>query len=138
MVSIKSALVSAFATLPLLSSAYITSMSAPNTAKAGTTITTTLTAAIYVQNWDDFGIIWGLVPPTWNCGDIICVGRRIAYTPLFPDHEPEPGNFTIDLDIPGDFSAGTYNLVAAIPYLVGASGMTSIQNLTFPIEITAA
>ncbi|XXH00504.1 hypothetical protein Hte_006850 [Hypoxylon texense] len=138
MVSIKSSLLGAFATLPLLSSAYLTSMSAPTTAKAGSTITTTLTAGIYIQNWDDFGIIWGLVPPSWNCGDIICVGRRIAYTPLFPDNEPEPGNFTIDVDIPEDFEAGSYNLVAAIPYLVGASGMTGIQNHTVAIEITAA
>ncbi|KAI1768071.1 hypothetical protein GGR53DRAFT_34479 [Hypoxylon sp. FL1150] len=137
MVSIKSVLASALAALPL-SSAYISSMTAPATAKSGSNITVTLTASIYVQNWDDFGIVWGLAPDTWNCGDITCVGQRIAYTPLFPDHVPQPGNFTIDVPVPESFDAGNYNLVAAIPYLVGASGMTLIQNHTAAIEVTAA
>ncbi|KAI1771902.1 hypothetical protein F4818DRAFT_194215 [Hypoxylon cercidicola] len=137
MVSIKSVLVSAFAALPL-SSAYLTSLSAPATAKAGTTITATMVASIYIQNWDDFGIVWGLAPDYYDCGDVICVGRRIAYTPLFPDNVPKPGNFTVDLDIPASFEAGRYNLVAAIPFLVGASGETQIQNHTVGIEITAA
>lgn len=126
MVSVKSVLATAFAALPL-SSAYISSMTAPATAKAGSTITATMSASIYVQNWDDFGIVWGLAPQEWNCGDIVCVGQRIAYTPLFPDNVPQPGNFTIDVAVPKSFSAGKYNLVAAIPYLVGVS------NISYPL-----
>ncbi|KAI1370856.1 hypothetical protein F4677DRAFT_338677 [Hypoxylon crocopeplum] len=136
MVSIKTLLATVAASLPL-SSAYISNMVAPSSAKAGTTITATLTASIYIQNWDDFGIIWGLSPAFVDCGDVVCVGQRIDYTPLFPDHVPEPGNFTIDLTIPDGFS-GDYQLIAAIPFLVGASGETGIQGHSANITIEAA
>ncbi|KAI0851546.1 hypothetical protein F5Y00DRAFT_230059 [Daldinia vernicosa] len=137
MVSIKSLLATALAALPL-SSAYITNIAAPASAKAGSTVSVTLTAAIYIQNWDDFGIVWGLAPEAWDCGDIVCVGRRVAYTSLFPDNQPQPGQFTIDVPIPDSFTAGDYKLVAAIPYLVGASGMTQIQSHSANITIEAA
>ncbi|KAI0380843.1 hypothetical protein F5Y04DRAFT_281517 [Hypomontagnella monticulosa] len=137
MVSIKSLLATAAAALPL-SSAYITNIAAPESVKAGSTLTTTLTAGIYIQNWDDFGIVWGLAPAHVDCGDIVCVGQRISYTPLFPDHEPEPGNFTVDVPIPASFTPGDYKLVAAIPYLVGASGFTEVQGHSVNITIEAA
>ncbi|KAI1098405.1 hypothetical protein F4804DRAFT_126130 [Jackrogersella minutella] len=137
MVSIKSLLASAVAALPL-SSAYITGMTVPATAAAGSTITATLTDSIYIQNWDDFGIVWGLSPDYVDCGDVVCVGRRIAYTSLFPGNEPQPGNFTIDLTIPSDFEPGNYNVIAAVPFLVGASGMVQIQGHSANITITAA
>lgn len=120
MVSVKSLLATAAAALPL-SSAYITNLAAPESAQLGTNITVTLTQGIYIQNWDDFGIVWGLSPAYVDCGDIVCVGRQVSYTPLFPDHVPQPGNFTVDVPIPDTFAPGNYKLVAAIPYLVGVS-----------------
>ncbi|KAI1806404.1 hypothetical protein F4811DRAFT_147214 [Daldinia bambusicola] len=136
MVSVKSLVASALAALPL-ASAYITNIAVPATAKAGENVPVTLTAAIYIQNWDDFGIVWGVKPDTWDCGDIVCVGRRISYTSLFPDNVPKPGQFTIDVTLPADLQPGDYNIVAAIPYLVGASGMTQIQGHSANITIEA-
>ncbi|KAI1470035.1 uncharacterized protein F4812DRAFT_310760 [Daldinia caldariorum] len=136
MVSVKSLVASALAALPL-TSAYITNIAVPATAKAGDKIPVTLTASIYIQNWDDFGIVWGVKPTSWNCGDIVCVGRRIAYTSLFPDNQPKPGQSTIDVTLPSDLQPGDYNIVAAIPYLVGASGETEIQGHSANITIEA-
>ncbi|OTA67770.1 hypothetical protein K449DRAFT_319022, partial [Hypoxylon sp. EC38] len=102
-------------------SAYIANLDAPSSAKAGSTVTATLTATSYIQNWDDYSIIWGLAPDYMDCGDIVCVGRQISYTALYPDNEPPLGNFTVDVPIPDSFSPGNYKLVAAIPYLVGVS-----------------
>ncbi|KAI2615833.1 hypothetical protein GGR54DRAFT_641924 [Hypoxylon sp. NC1633] len=137
MVSVKSLLATAAAALPL-TSAYITNMVAPASAKAGSTVTATLTAAIYIQNWDDFGIVWGLAAASMDCGDIVCVGQRIAYTPLFPDNIPKPGEFTVDVAVPQSFAPGDYKLVAAIPFLVGASGETMVQAHSANITIEAA
>ncbi|KAI1462390.1 hypothetical protein F4805DRAFT_410436 [Annulohypoxylon moriforme] len=136
MVSVKSILASALAAVPL-TSAYITNVAAPESAKAGSTVTATLTASIYIQNWNDYGIVWGLAPASVNCGDVVCVGQQIAYTGLYPDNEPQPGTFTIDVKIPDSFTAGDYQLIAAIPYLVGASGEVGIQGHAANITITA-
>ncbi|KAI2608581.1 uncharacterized protein GGS25DRAFT_283873 [Hypoxylon fragiforme] len=137
MVSVKSLFTSVLAALPL-ASAYITNLAAPESAKAGTTIKATLTASIYIQNWDDFGIIWGLTPNHPVVGDELYIGQRIAYTPLFPDNVPKPGQFTVDVPIPKGFQTGDFKLYAAIPYLVGASGLTAIQSHVANITIEAA
>ncbi|KAI1414351.1 hypothetical protein F5Y13DRAFT_188458 [Hypoxylon sp. FL1857] len=136
MVSIKSLVATAAAALPL-ASAYIADVTAPSTAKAGSTVTATLTAADYIQNWDDFGIVWGLAPDYMTCGDIVCVGQKISYTALYPDNEPPLGKSTVDVPIPDYITPGKYQLVAAIPYLVGASGMTQVQGHSVNITITA-
>ncbi|KAI0835295.1 hypothetical protein F5Y06DRAFT_299716 [Hypoxylon sp. FL0890] len=136
MVSSKSLLATAITALPL-ASGYIASLSAPASAKAGTTVTATLTATSYIQNWDDYSIIWGLAPASMDCGDVVCVGQQISYTALYPDNEPQLGNFTVDVPIPDSFQPGDYQLVAAIPYLVGASGMTAVQGHSANITITA-
>ncbi|KAI2470836.1 hypothetical protein F4781DRAFT_159470 [Annulohypoxylon bovei var. microspora] len=136
MVSIKTTLASALAAAPL-SSGYITNVAAPESAAAGTTVTATLTASIYIQNWNDYGIIWGLAPASVDCGDVVCVGQQIAYTSLYPNNEPQPGTFTVDVAIPASMGAGDYNLIAAIPYLVGASGEVGIQGHSANITITA-
>ncbi|KAI0881077.1 uncharacterized protein GGS22DRAFT_75358 [Annulohypoxylon maeteangense] len=136
MVSVRSILTSALSAASL-SSAYITGVTAPDSAKAGTTVTATLTASIYIQNWSDFGIVWGIAPARINCGDVVCVGQQIAYTNLYPDNQPKPGKFNIDVALPSTLSAGDYQLVAAVPYLVGASGLVSIQSHTANITITA-
>ncbi|KAI0169568.1 hypothetical protein GGR52DRAFT_573632 [Hypoxylon sp. FL1284] len=136
MVSIKSVFASVLAVAPF-SSAYLSSLKAPETVKAGTTMRANMTATIYIQNWDDFGIVWGLAPVDMNCGDEVCVGQRIDYTPLFPK-VPELGTFSTPVKVPDTITPGTYNLVAAIPYLVGASGLTAVQNHTTEIKVTAA
>ncbi|KAI1135195.1 hypothetical protein F5Y05DRAFT_416502 [Hypoxylon sp. FL0543] len=136
MVSIKSLLATAAAALPL-ASAYLSNLEAPASAKAGTTVTATLTASSYIQNWSDFGIVWGLAAAAMDCGDIVCVGQQVSYTPLYPDHVPQLGKFTVDVPVPDSFSPGDFKLVAAVPYLVGASGMTQVMGLYANITITA-
>ncbi|KAI1215132.1 uncharacterized protein F4807DRAFT_21869 [Annulohypoxylon truncatum] len=137
MVSLRTILTSALAAISPLASAYITNVAAPESAKAGSTVAATLTASIYIQNWNDYGIIWGLAPASVNCADVVCVGQQIAYTSLYPDHEPQPGTFTVDVQVPATMAAGDYQLIAAIPYLVGASGEVGIQGHAANITITA-
>ncbi|KAI0009564.1 hypothetical protein F4779DRAFT_617458 [Xylariaceae sp. FL0662B] len=137
MVSIKSLAVASLAALPV-TSAWFTALDAPETATAGQTVTATLTAAIYIQNWDDFGIVWGLAPENIDFSSDIYVGQKIQYTPLYPDNIPKPGKVPVDVTIPEGFTPGTYKLVAAVPYLVGASGLTSIQVWNSTITINAA
>ncbi|KAI5867213.1 hypothetical protein GGS23DRAFT_166258 [Durotheca rogersii] len=139
MPSVKSLLLLPLAALARLSAGYITHVTAPAEAvAAGANVRATLTAAIYIQNWDDFGIVWGLRPAgTPSCGSVVCVGRRIAYTPLYPDHVPQPGSFDIDVLIPPETAPGEYDLVAAIPYLVGASGVTAIQTYNVSVRVEA-
>ena len=119
MVSIKSLFATALAALPF-SSAYLTGIQAPASAKAGSTVAVTVGASSYIQNWDDFGIVWGLRANTMDCGEIVCVGRRIDYTAIFP-RVIQPGSFNVQITIPDSFEAGDYTLVAAVPYLVGVS-----------------
>ncbi|KAH9909500.1 hypothetical protein F4778DRAFT_952 [Xylariomycetidae sp. FL2044] len=141
MVSLKSPLLPlSLALTATTASAWITSMTAPPTAVAGSTIDATITAAIYVQNWDDFGIVWGLKPAAQpSCGgDDVCIGQRIQYTPLFPDHLPPLGNSTVAVTIPAGQPAGDYQLFAAVPHLVGASGLIQISSFNQSISITAA
>ncbi|KAI1391421.1 uncharacterized protein F4822DRAFT_185381 [Hypoxylon trugodes] len=138
MPSLKTLLTSAIAAaLPLSASAYISNLQAPESAKAGTNITATLTASDYIQNWDDFGIVWGLAPAKMDCGDIVCVGQRISYTQIFPDNVPALGQFTVEVPIPDTFSAGEWKLWAAIPYLVGASGEVMVQGHSANLTIEA-
>lgn len=62
------------------STAYIFNMTAPPTATPGKNITATLYTSIYVQNFVDFGIIWGISAPEVACPT--CVGRQLDYTNL--------------------------------------------------------
>ncbi|KAI1084190.1 hypothetical protein F5B20DRAFT_287388 [Whalleya microplaca] len=137
MVSVKSLAAASLAALPM-TSAWFTNLEVPSAATAGQKVTATLTAGIYIQNWDDFGIVWGLAPESINCGNQICVGTKIQYTPLYPDNVPKPGKFPVDVTIPAGFTPGTYKLFAAVPYLVGASGMTQIQTWNSTITVLAA
>ncbi|KAI1096665.1 hypothetical protein F5B19DRAFT_740 [Rostrohypoxylon terebratum] len=136
MVSVKSLVASALASAAL-SSAYITNVAVPESAKPGSTVKATLTAASYIQNWVDYGIVWGLAPASVHCDKVVCAGRQIDYTNLYPDNQPKPGKFSIDVKIPSDMSKGDYQLIAAIPYLVGASGQVSVQGHAANITITA-
>lgn len=79
MVSFKSLATAALAAAPT-AMGYITNMTAPATATAGSNVTATLQTAIYVQNWDDFSIIWGLATPEYACDT--CVGTQIGYNTL--------------------------------------------------------
>ncbi|KAI0128983.1 hypothetical protein BJ170DRAFT_623648 [Xylariales sp. AK1849] len=118
-------------------SAYIYNMTAPSTAVAGSKVVATLETAIYIQNWDDYAIIWGIAPESINCGEDICIGQQIDYTPLYPN-SPELGNFSVEVTIPAKLAEGDYQLVAAVPYTVGASGLTAIHAFNSSIIITAA
>ncbi|ORY63408.1 uncharacterized protein BCR38DRAFT_410336 [Pseudomassariella vexata] len=135
MVSLKTFVAATLVALPSVS-AYLVGMTAPSIAAAGSTITATFDVAIYIQNWQDFSIIWGLstIDPR-SCPDTICLGTQITYNTIYPDN-PDPGNYNIDVKIPATQAKGNYTLVAAVPYLVGASGMTDIRNFTSAITIT--
>ncbi|KAI5924059.1 hypothetical protein F4810DRAFT_665491 [Camillea tinctor] len=109
-----------------LASAYITALDAPLQAKAGETITVTLTTASYSQNYDDFSIAWGLADPSFggaNSDGHIYIGTQISYTQIYPDNKPDPSKntFTVDVPIPAGQAPKNYLLVAAVPYLVGVS-----------------
>lgn len=119
MVSIKSAAL-ALAAAPLGGSAYVTGFTAPAAAAAGSTVEATLQTASYSQNWDDFGIIWGLAAPEYDCGT--CVGTRVGYRALNgTEGQAYPYTFADAVAIPAGTPAGPYVLKAAIPWLVGVS-----------------
>ncbi|KAL8284374.1 hypothetical protein RB597_001614 [Gaeumannomyces tritici] len=113
--------------------AYIDGLtSAPATASAGQTITATLHSSIYIQNFDDYGVVWGLAPASINQGNCgTCVGRRIGYTNVFGPQAgvtvPPNGDFDVSVTIPEGTQAGQYALVAGASYLVGASGVTGFH-----------
>jgi hypothetical protein len=58
----------------------VTNMYAPTSASPGQNITAILTAESYIQNWDDFGVVWGLKSPSLNCSE--CAGTKISYNNL--------------------------------------------------------
>ncbi|KAJ0115453.1 hypothetical protein N8I77_000811 [Diaporthe amygdali] len=133
MVSIKSLAVAALAAAPT-AMGYITNLTAPAEAAAGSNITATLQTAIYSQNWVDFGIIWGLAKPEYAYGD--AVGTQVGYTTLTGREGLEyPYTFTAGVSIPETFT-GDYVLRAAIPYLVGASGEVGFTVLSSNITIS--
>lgn len=111
--------------LPLVSaSPMIYALSAPSTAIAGQTITATLNTSIYIQNWEDFGIIWGLASPRFGgqgADGSVFVGTQVAYTPLYGTNVEQLNSFAVDLVVPDTQPAGDWLLVAAVPYLVGVS-----------------
>ncbi|KAI0106496.1 hypothetical protein GGR51DRAFT_517897 [Nemania sp. FL0031] len=141
MVSMKSLAATAVAAiLPLASaSPMIGSISAPATAAAGDNITVTLNTSIYIQNWEDFCIIWGLNSPRAGGQDQygVYVGQQIGYTNLYGTDIEQLNSFTLDVTIPENYPAGDWLLVAAVPYLVGASGTTSLRAFNSTISITA-
>ncbi|KAI1866911.1 hypothetical protein JX265_007487 [Neoarthrinium moseri] len=126
----------ALAAIPM-TSAYINNLSSPDTAVAGSKITATLTTSIYVQNFIDYSIIWGLAPAAWDCGETICIGQQIDYTSIYPGSVPL-NSFTVNLTIPDSISAGDYKLVAAVPYLVGASGTIGTNAFYTNLTVAAA
>ncbi|ETS76133.1 hypothetical protein PFICI_11520 [Pestalotiopsis fici W106-1] len=134
MVSIKT-LAGAALAAALPASAYVNGISGPETAAAGSSIDATVTTSIYVQNWVDYSIIWGLAPATYNCAEYKCIGQQIGYSAAYPDQLPL-GNFSVALAIP-EVSAGDYQLFAAVPYLVGASGTVDVETFYYNITITA-
>lgn len=119
MVSLKSVAAAALAAVPF-SSAYIAGFTAPASAGAGSTFNATLDTASYSQNWDDFGIIWGLATPEYDCDT--CVGTQIGFTIIDgTEGLTYPYTFTDAVTIPVGTSAGSYILKAAIPRLIGVS-----------------
>lgn len=110
----------ALASLPL-SSAWITAMTAPSEATAGSAINATFTTAIFIQNWVDYGIIFGLAPTSSDCSS--CVGTEVGFVTLDgTEGAAYPYTFDESVTIPAGTSAGDYYLKAAIPHLVGVSG----------------
>ncbi|KAI1630672.1 hypothetical protein F4809DRAFT_647171 [Biscogniauxia mediterranea] len=145
MVSPKTLLATALVAAPGLASAYIQQMTAPATAAAGSTVTVTLGTAIYIQNWDDLSIAWGLADPAWggeSADGNIYIGTQVGYTALYPDRVPDDGagsqnSFAVDVDIPAGQAPGDYLLVAAVPYIVGASGSIAVRAFNATISVTA-
>jgi hypothetical protein len=135
MVSLRS--LAALAVLPAAALAKIDSFKVPATAAAESTISVELTTSIYIQNWDDFGIVWGIGYPAWKCDG--CVGTEIAWTNLHGSDAPTVpagGKFTVDVKLPASYGPGDYIFHAGIPYLVGASGLTGYTYLESNITLT--
>ncbi|XAO24129.1 hypothetical protein I312_102919 [Cryptococcus bacillisporus CA1280] len=128
---------SAIFTLIVLSasvSAKIYHVSVPDQASPGETITATLSSASFIENWDDFGVIWGLIREAQGCDG--CVGQEIGYQNLYkdPSYPTQLGNVSFQVTIP-DTTTGSYTFVAAVPHLVGISGETGINYFTQAIEL---
>ncbi|KAI0443935.1 hypothetical protein F4803DRAFT_549685 [Xylaria telfairii] len=142
MVSTKTLAATALAGLLPLASAspMIGGLSAPSTVAAGDNITATLTTSIYIQNWEDFSIIWGLAPTQFGgqgSDGTIYIGTQIGYTPLYKTNTSKLNNFTVEVTIPENQPAGKWLLVGAVPFLVGASGLTDIHSFNTTINVTA-
>ncbi|EIW69586.1 hypothetical protein TREMEDRAFT_62446 [Tremella mesenterica DSM 1558] len=60
---------------------------------------------------NDYGIIWGLVPPTYGCTE--CVGIRLGFTDLYAISGSYEAQRAITLQIPGDVG-GNYTLTGAV------------------------
>ncbi|KAI0427100.1 hypothetical protein F5Y09DRAFT_41790 [Xylaria sp. FL1042] len=143
MVSVKSLTAATVAGLLPLASAspLISQMNTPPTVVAGDNMTVTLNTSIYIQNWEDFSIIWGLAPTTvggQGSNGEIYVGTQIGYTNLYGTDIEKLNSFTVDVTIPESQPAGDWLLVAAVPYLVGASGSTNLRSFNSTIKVTAA
>ncbi|EIW69589.1 hypothetical protein M231_04372 [Tremella mesenterica] len=110
----------------------IASISAPSIIPAGKNFTVVIHTTSYIQNWDDFGIIFGLKSPNLT-SDPIAVGDEIGYSNLY-GVEKLP-NVTVSVSCP-IWASGKYTLVGAVPYLVGASGETGIQYFNQSISVT--
>ncbi|CAJ2507199.1 Uu.00g083850.m01.CDS01 [Anthostomella pinea] len=141
MVSPRTLLAAALA-LPTLTSAYIASISTPPTAAAGSSVTATVHTSIYIQNWVDFGIVWGLASAQYGgqaSDGTIYIGTQVDYTTLYGTgvEDSSRNSFTVDVPIPADWPAGEWLLVAAVPFLVGASGLTDVEAFNSSITITA-
>ncbi|TLD09647.1 hypothetical protein PspLS_11747 [Pyricularia sp. CBS 133598] len=121
--------------------AYINGMSAPASVQRGQVFTAELNSSIYIQNNDDFGVVWGLSPPNVNASACVgCVGRRIGYTNLFGDKAdvqvPPSGTVGVPVTVPADQAPGQYILMAGASYLVGASGVTGFKYFNTTIQVT--
>ncbi|KAI0552115.1 hypothetical protein F4679DRAFT_98255 [Xylaria curta] len=127
--------------LPLASaSPMISALNTPATVVAGENFTATLNTSIYIQNWEDFSIIWGLAPTQYGgqgSDGTTYVGTQIGYTPLYGTDTAKLNSFTVEVPIPENQPAGDWMLVAAVPYLVGASGSTSLRSFNSTIKVTA-
>ncbi|KAI1365823.1 hypothetical protein F5Y08DRAFT_163957 [Xylaria arbuscula] len=142
MVSIKSLAAASLAGLLPLASAgpMISKLTAPATAAAGDNITVTLGTSIYIQNWEDFNIAWGLAPKAFGgqaSGGEVFIGTQIGYTTLYGTGVSQLPSFTVEVAIPENQYPGDWLLVAAVPYLVGASGSTNLRSFNATIKITA-
>ncbi|TLD11146.1 hypothetical protein PgNI_05481 [Pyricularia grisea] len=121
--------------------AYINGMSAPATVKRGEAFTAQLNSSIYIQNYNDFGVVWGLSRSNLNASACAgCVGRFLGYTNLFgntPDVKvPSSGTVGVQVTVPADQLPGEYKLVAGASYLVGASGVTGFNYFNSTIQVT--
>ncbi|KAK8074625.1 hypothetical protein PG997_009288 [Apiospora hydei] len=106
---------------------------------AGLAALPSASAYIYgFENYVDYSIIWGIARTgLGSCAPDACVGTQIGYKNFYPEEVPL-GNFTVDVTIPKDTPAGESVLTAAIPYLVGAGGLTKVAAYNATIDITAA
>ncbi|ORY32254.1 hypothetical protein BCR39DRAFT_523584 [Naematelia encephala] len=124
------------ALLPL-TSARIANITVPSTLRAGGNFTATVYTEDYIQNWTDFGIIWGIKRPSLaSCRE--CLGDMLSYNDLFSDKGfPQlDGKATFQVPLSKDWGEGRWILVAAAPYLVGASAETQIRYFTQNITVT--
>lgn len=79
MVSMKALVAAGLAALPS-ASAYIYDMEVPATAAAGSTIQVKLLTSIYVQNYVDYSVSFGIrATGGGSCAPDTCIGTQIGY-----------------------------------------------------------
>ncbi|RXK38334.1 hypothetical protein M231_04376 [Tremella mesenterica] len=90
----------------------VTGFTSPVNIAAGSTVTVTIDFTnIRYSIENDYGIIWGLVPPTYGCTE--CVGIRLGFTDLYAISGSYEAQRAITLQIPGDVG-GNYTLTGAV------------------------
>jgi len=142
MVSVRTLLASALvAAAP--AAAELGSMSSPDSATAGKTIDVTFVPASFPENFDDFGVAFGLASPGMfyataaECEGQVCttayIGTLLTWQDLY-QKVVLGTNVVSKVTIPSSTPAGDYVLVAAEVYNSGASGLTTerylFQNIT--------
>ncbi|WWC85371.1 uncharacterized protein L201_000234 [Kwoniella dendrophila CBS 6074] len=99
---------------------------------SGDNVTVIVSSHSYIQNWDDFGIIWGLQRSGEDCDE--CIGQELGYQNLYGNNTL--GNTTYSVPLPNT-TVGEYVFKAAVPYLVGASGATGINYFNQTINLVS-
>ncbi|WWC69566.1 uncharacterized protein I206_103509 [Kwoniella pini CBS 10737] len=113
-----------------ISNAKVYNIELPKQIIIGSNINIIVSSSSYIQNWNDFGIIWGILNENHECNG--CIGQEIGYENLYDNNFI--GNLTYSIKIP-NLNNGSYTFIAAVPYLVGISGETGINYFNQSINL---
>ncbi|KAI9638595.1 uncharacterized protein MKK02DRAFT_42993 [Dioszegia hungarica] len=121
--------------------ARIANFSFPSTAYLGENLLVNVTTEIYVQQWSDLNVMFGFQSKAYRCGT--CVGQGEWYENLYGNSDytgtngTELASYTISVPVAPYLNTSLeYVLVAAVPYIAGASGTTGIRYFNQTITLT--